>query len=68
MRVLLYKRCVNEIILVVRNMVRYDSGNPRDEANMCMVQEAAKTINPSIEVTFEIAFPSMKILRSQCWI
>ena len=53
MKMLLYKRYVDDIVLVVRNMVRDDSGKPRDESNMCMVQEVANTIHPSIEVTFD---------------
>ena len=51
MKVLLYKRYVDDINLVVKNMVRDVSGDkPRDEANMCVVQEVANTIHPSVEV------------------
>ena len=73
MKVLLYKRYVDDIILVVRNTVRgQSSSKPRDEANMCTVQEVANTIHPSIEVTFDC--PSkhedlkMPVLDLKAWL
>ena len=53
MRVLLYLRYVDDIIVVVRDMsVNQDVGRaqPRDETNMLKVQEVANTIHPSIQV------------------
>ena len=73
MKVLLYKRYVDDINLVVKNMVRDVSGDkPRDEANMYMVQEVANTIHPSVEVTFDC--PSkhedlkMPVLDLKAWL
>ena len=73
MKVLLYKRYVDDINLVVKNMVRDVSGDkPRDEANMCVVQEVANTIHPSVEVTFDC--PSkhedlkMPVLDLKAWL
>ena len=57
MRVLLYKRYVDDIILVVKNTVATECGRPRDESNMLIVQETANNIHTSIEVTFDC--PSM---------
>ena len=56
MRVLLYLRYVDDIIVVVRDMsVNQDVGGaqPRDETNMLKVQEVANTIHPSIQVTID---------------
>ena len=75
MKVLLYKRkrYVDDIRLVVRNMVRGESsGKPREEANMCVVQEVANTIHPSIEVTFDCPSKNenlkMPVLDLKAWL
>ena len=53
--------------------MRGESGDkPRDEANMCVVQEVANTIHPSIEVTYDC--PSkhedlkMPVLDLKAWL
>ena len=53
MRVLLYRRYVDDIVMIVRNAAAEESDKPRDESNMCVVQETANTIHPSIQVTFD---------------
>ena len=52
MKVLLYLRYVDDIVLVSKNM-KNDDSKPKDEANMSIVQNVANTIHPSIEVTFD---------------
>ena len=52
MKVLLYLRYVDDIVMVNKNM-KDDGDKPRDEANMKIVQTIANTIHPSIEVTFD---------------
>ena len=53
MRVLLYRRYVDDIVMVVRNAAAEESDKPRDENDMCFVQERANAIHPPIQVAFD---------------